>query len=459
MVCIVWLALFALVTFCRAADPVLAKPSAEQLAWQDLEIGLMISFGPSTYENTQQDENRFPLKDINPTQLDTDQWVRAAELIGAKYIVFTAKHSGGFCCWQTDTTDYSIKNTPWRGGKGDIVADLVKSCRKKGIKLGIYLSPADRKHGAPLTWGTDWKGPQGHAKNPADQPAYDKLFRAQLEELLNRYSDAIELWLDGDVQTEIGDVLKRYPKMLVVGGKYATVRTIGENGFAPSSVWSSIAPGGKQWLPAECPVPSRDTWYWFWNEETDHMLKSLDHMVEMYYHTVGHNAVLCLNANPDRSGLIPELDMRRYAEFGAEIKRRFDRSLAETKGKGSTIELAIKGAPMNVDLAIAREDSTDGSDRLRRVWPGAQVIDHAIIMEDISLGERVTEYVIEGFADGQWKELSRGTSIGHKKIDRFPPALCSKLRLRCTQSLAEPVIRKFAAYNTCWDWWMQKAER
>lgn len=441
---------------CAAGEADLAKPTAEQAAWQDMEMGLFIHFGPSTFENTQQDECTFPLDKFNPAKLDADQWVHAAELIGAKYLIFTAKHSGGFCNWQTNTTDYSIKNTSYKGGKGDIVREVAESCKKKGIKFGIYLSPADRKFGAPLTWGTDWTGPQGHMKDPARQPEYDKLFRAQLEELMSQYPDTVELWFDGGIQTDIGDILQRYPKTLVMGaGKHTTIRTAGEDGFAPYPCWSCVTPGGKKWLPIECPVPSRDTWYWFWNPNTDHLLKSLDHMMAMYYATVGHDANLLLNANPDESGLIPEIDMKRYAEFGDEIKRRFDHPLSETSGRGTEIELPVAGTPIKL-VAIARVDSTDGNDKLQRVWQGAQTVDHVVLMEDISRGERVTEYVVEGMVNAQWRELSKGSCISHKKIDRFNPVMVTKLRLRVTQSLAEPIIRKFAAYNTSWDWW--KAE-
>ena len=176
-------------------------------------------------------------------------------------------------------------------------------------------------------------------------------------------------------------------------------------------------------------------------------------MVTMYYNTVGHNATLLLNANPDQTGLVPEIDMQRFAEFGAEIRRRFAHSVAETEGRGETIELPLKGAPMKVEMAIARQDSANGDDKLKRVWQENPVVDHVIIMEDVSQGERVVEYVVEGLVGDQWRELSRGSSIGHKKIDRFAPMMCSKLRFRCTKSLAEPIIRRFAAYNTCWDWW------
>jgi alpha-L-fucosidase len=371
-------------------------------------------------------------------------------MIGAKYIMLTTKHSGGFCIWQTDTTDYSIKNTPWKGGKGDVVQMMAESCKRSGIKLGLYLSPADRKHGAPLTWGTDWKGPQGHAKDPKDQSAYDKLFRAQLEELMSRYPDTVELWFDGGIQTEIGDILDRHPRTLVMGaGSRTTVRTAGEDGFAPYPSWSVV---NNTWLPVECPAPARDTWYWFWNENTDHMLKSLDHLMEIYYNTVGRNAVMLLSAGPDREGLIPENEMKRYAEFGEEVKRRFGHPIAETSGRGTEIELRVTGAPIGI-VAMARVDSTDGNDKLQRVWHGAQTVDHVVLMEDISQGERVQEYVVEGLVNGAWRELSRGSCISHKKIDRFNPVMVTKMRLRVTNALAEPSIRRFAVYNTSWDWW------
>lgn len=435
-----------------SAEP--AVPTPEQAAWSDLEIGMMIHWGPSTYEDTQQDNCTVPMERINPVKLDTDQWVRVAEQMGAKYIVFTAKHSGGFCNWPTGTTEYSIKNTPWRGGRGDVLRELAELCHKRGMGLGIYLSPADKKHGAPLTWGTDWKGDQGHCADPRHQPVYDEMFRRQLIELLTGYGDVMELWFDGGTVTEIGDILRKHaPKAMVVGSKWATVRTSGEDGFAPDSNWNALTPEGKQWCGIECPVPLRDTWFWFWNSRTDHLIKSLDHLMTIYYRTVGRNANLLLSVGPDRDGLIPEIEAQRLAEFGREVRRRFGHCVAETSGRGPTIELAMRGAPMRLDKAIARQDGTVGDDRLIPVWQENPVIDHVILMEDINQGQRVLEYVVEGQVGETWKELSRGTSIGHMRIDRFFTAMCSKVRLRCTKTLGEPVIRRLAVFNTAWNWW------
>ena len=447
----------------ESAEPNLAKPTAAQVVWQDMEVGMFIHFGPSVWENSQQNGCSTKLEEINPVRLDTEQWVKAAELMGAKYIVFTAKHSGGFCNWPTKTTDYSIKNTPWHDGKGDIVGDLAESCKKHGIRLGIYLSPADRKHGAKLTWGTNYSGPQGHCADSTQQPIYDEMFREQLKELLKNYGDIVELWFDGNHKAQIADILEDYPDIVVVGGSHSKARTSGEFGQAPLTCWSSTSDaagwkpngvaGGDVWRPVECPVPSRDSWYWFWNTGTDHLLKSADHMVEMYYQTVGHNANLLLNANPDRSGLIPEIDVKRYGEFGAEIKRRFTKPLAEMSGRGEMLELMITGAPVKLDMIMVRKEGAGGEDKLERVFQGAQVIDHVILMEDISEGQRVEEYIVEGYVNNKWVELCSGTTIGHKKIDRFFPKICTKVRIKCTKFLAKPMIRTFAVYNTSWDWW------
>jgi len=327
--------------------------------------------------------------------------------------------------WQTDTTDYSIKSTPWRGGKGDILEDLARSCRKYGIRLGIYLSPADAKHGAKVS---------GRCDTPEAQEAYNRLYRQQLTEALSRYGEMFEVWFDGGNVIEVGDILKRYaPKAMIFQGKYTTIRWVGnEDGVAPYPAWNAVSqeaasagataadgnPDGTIWLPIECDARIRADW--FWNTKNASTLKSVDQLMEMYYRSVGHGANLLLNLTPDTTGLIPEVDARRAAEFGAEIRRRFGKSLAETRGSGDTVELSL-------------EKPT--------------VIDHVITMEDIRQGERIREYVIEGLSAGEWKELCTGTAIGHKKIDRFAPVAVSAVRLRSLQSTDRPIIRKLAVYR------------
>jgi alpha-L-fucosidase len=149
----------------------LAVPTPEQAAWHDLEVGMFIHIAPQTWQDTEVDTMQTPLSAINPDKLDTDQWVRVAESMRAKYIVFVAKHEGGFCWWPTETTDFNVQNTPWRAGKGDVLADLSKSCATRGMKLGVYLSPQDKKHGVTIG---------GKAKDPAKQGEYERIFRQQL---------------------------------------------------------------------------------------------------------------------------------------------------------------------------------------------------------------------------------------------------------------------------------------
>lgn len=405
----------------------LAKPTPEQAAYQDMELGMFIHFAPNTWQDKEYDDLSTPLSKINPEKLNTDQWVQVAESMGAKYIVFVAKHVGGFCWWQTSTTDYSVKNTPWKNGKGDVMRDLSESCQKRGIKLGVYLSPADRKHGAEVG---------GKCNTIEEQKAYDEIYRQQLTELLSGYGEIFEVWFDGSNIVEVGDILKKYaPNAMIFQGPHATIRWVGnEDGFAPYPAWNALSkanaqsgvatsdhgnPDGTAWMPNECDARIRATW--FWNTKNAPTLKTVEQLMEMYYLSVGHGAVLLLNNTPDTTGLIPEADAKRSFEFGAEIKRRFSKNVSETKGKGEIVELSL-------DKPTA--------------------IDHVITMEDITKGERIREYMIEGFIEEKWQEIGNGTAIGHKKIDRINPVIVAKVRLRCVKSAATPVIRKLAVFNT-----------
>ncbi len=406
----------------------LAKPTPEQVAWADTEIGMFIHFGPATWQDVEEDNLSTPLDQINPEKLDTDQWVQVARDMGAKYVVFVAKHSGGFCSWQTDTTDYSIKHTPWRNGKGDVLADLSASCKKKGLKLGVYISPADHKH--HINAG-------GKAENAEEQKEYDKIYRQQLTEILSNYGEMFEVWFDGSTGTAVTDIIQKHaPHAMVFQGPAATIRWVGnEDGTAPYPAWNALPmalartgkatakagdPDGDAWMPNECDTEM--TKYWHWKTNGSETLKSLDTLMDTYNKSVGRGAVLLLNQSPDRTGLIPAADAKRGKEFGDEVRRRFAKSLGDATGKGDVVELDL-GKPT--------------------------ILDTLVTMEDIAQGERVREYTIEGLAGDKWIELAKGTAIGHKKIDALPkPIEVSKLRLNITKSAAEPQIRKLSAYNT-----------
>lgn len=405
--------------------PSLATPTPAQAAWHDLEVGMFVHIAPQTWQDSEWDTQKTALADINPDQLDTEQWANVATSMGAKYVVFVAKHEGGFCWWPTETTEYSVRSIPWRNGQGDVLADLAASCRSHNLGLGVYLSPQDKHHGV---------GVGGRSKDPAEQAAYERVFRAQLTELLTRYGDIMEVWFDGSLVFDVGDILAAHaPKAVVFQGPQASIRWVGnEDGHAPYPAWNAVKSGtkpwgqytaadgdpeGDRWLPNECDARIRATW--FWRTDNAGTLKSVESLMDMYERSVGHGGVLLLNHTPDRTGLIPGADAGRAAEFGAAVRKRYGSPVASTSGRGA---------------------------ELRATFSAPATIDRVVSMEDISLGERVRAYRIEALVDGEWKPLAKGTAIGHKRIDRVPPTLAEGVRLVITASAGEPVVRSLAAY-------------
>ena len=415
----------------------LPRPTPEQAAWQDLELGMFIHYDMPVFKpgwDHRQYESRPGPEIFNPKKLDTDQWMEAAKAMGAKYAVLVAKHGSGFMCWQSDLYPYGMKQSPYKGGKGDIVRDFVNSCRKYGIQPGLYAHMGCNGY---LEVDNPGLANRGRGGDPAKQARYAKICEGMLNELWGHYGELSEIWFDGGVLDPAKggpDMLpilrKLQPKAIVFQGPAASIRWIGnEDGVAPYPCWATApnvrdyngggGPNERKWLPGECDVPIRNG-VWLWLPNTEGRLFSVDQLMDKYYRSVGHNCNLLLNANPDQDGLIPEPDMKRYKEFGDQVRRRFGKSIAETTGNGEVVELA-PAQPTRID--------------------------HVITMENILEGERVREYVIEGLVGGQWKELCRGTSIGHKKIDKFSPVELSKIRWRSLKAAAEPRIRRLAVFD------------
>ncbi len=407
--------------------PRLARPTAAQRAWQDLELGMFVHFAPNTWQEKEYDDLSLAPGAIMQ-DVDTEQWVDTALALGARYIVLVAKHAGGFCLWQTDTTDYSIKNSPWKGGRGDVMASLADACARRGLQLGVYLSPRDDKHGAGLS---------GKCATSDAQAAYDELYRRQLTELLSRYGPIVELWLDGSSVVPTGDIVARYqPDAMVFQGPQATIRWVGnEDGFAPYPCWNSLAaadaktgiatalhgdPAGDVWMPVEVDVSIRRP-NWFWNTTDEANLLTLDQLIEIYYRSVGRGTQLLLNVPPDRTGRIPPSDAARAAAFGDDIRRRFGTAVGEGAVTGRLLDISLGGT--------------------RRV-------DHVILQEAIVHGERVRGWSLEGYAWEHWQPIATGTEIGHKQIVPVRPDGYTILRLTVTDAVDEPVIQRFAAFNT-----------
>jgi alpha-L-fucosidase len=416
-------------------DPAfLARPTKAQFDWADMELGLFIHWFPMGWYHTI-DEDRLTdpgyqkelCAKVTCEELDTDQWVQSAVDLGAKYIVFVAKHGMGFCRWQTDEGVFGMKQAPYKNGKGDPVAELAESCRKRGIKLGLYAAGDSKCLGVGIA---------GRASDPEKEAAYAKTYRTWLTELLSKYGDVVEVWFDGSLVIDIGDVLKEYaPNAMVFQSKYATIRWVGqEQGYASDPAYNTVSrydaisgiatqrhsdPDGDAWMPIEVDARLRKDWG-YWDDLSGNPIHSLDELMNMYYRSVGHGATLLINQAPNAAGRIIDEDMERMKEFGDEIRRRFSSPLAEGSGQGGTVELRLGGET---------------------------AVDHVILMEDILFGERVRGYAIEGLTSAGWQRLHTGSAIGRKKIDYFDEVVVSAIRFVSISAVGEPLIRRIAAFH------------
>jgi alpha-L-fucosidase len=416
----------------------LPLPSQAQLRWHNYERIMFVHFSANTWQTHRGLDNEYddlstPLERINPSKLNTDQWCEVARSWGAKMILFVAKHGGGFCSWRTNTTEYGIKNTAWRNGKGDILEDLSRSCEKYGLDLGVYLYPGDPH------WGAG-PGSGGVTQDSTKQEMYNKIYREQLTEVLTRYGEIREVWFDGSCRINVGDILKNYARNAVIfQGSMASLRWVGtEDGYAPFSNWYTLSskdlktgvatsvqsdPFGDAYAPVEVDVPllKNGGHKWFWAPKTDRLIMTTEQLIDLYYKSVGRGTVLLLNSTPDTTGLIPASHAAAYKAFGDEIKRRFDNPLKKTEGKGKSLE-----------MEFARPTE----------------INHVILQEDLSKGQRVLAFSIEGMDNqGRWKELYSGTSIGFKRICYLDPFQVRKVRVAFTNAKAQPQIVNFAVYD------------
>jgi alpha-L-fucosidase len=409
---------------------VLAKPSDIQYRWHEQERIMFACLDPCTWQGREYDNHSTPLSRINPSKLNTDQWCQVAISWGAREILYVAKHTGGFCWWQTETSDYSIRKTPYKNGNGDVLKELSESCKKYGLNLGIYVYPGDE------TWGAGI-GSGGKTADPSKQADYNRVFRQQLTEVLSNYGQITEVWFDGSCIIDVNDILEKYAsKSVILQGPKATLRWPGtESGKLFYPAWNTLSktaldsgistqydddPDGDAWAPLEADV----TLYnhnWFWSAANEKKRRSLEELMEIYYKSVGYGGVLLLNSTADTTGLIPAGDVKLYGEFGNEISRRFDKPLyALNDTSGTYLEIEFK-APLKIN--------------------------HVILREDYREGHRIREYLIEGMNEKGWTELTNGSAVGRMKIDNFPDISVSKVRLKITKSTAIPLIRSFSIYN------------
>ena len=416
------------------------KPSPQQVQWQDLEIGAIIHFGPNTFQDREWGDGTANPQVFNPSQFDPEQWMRAIKAAGAKYIVMVTKHHDGFCLWPTEQTDYSVKNSPWQGGKGDVVGAVAAAARKYGLKFGVYLSPWDR-----------------HEPRYANSAEYDRYYAAELDELALRYGELVEFWLDGAGSAghvynfaKIIEELRTYqPNTLVFADtglfEYGDIRWVGnEQGVVPLDNWNVIDRHGfLRWRPVEADTPLRKA-HWFWHPNDEASLKSLPELLTLYEQTVGRGGQLMLGLAPDRRGLLPETDVRRLEEFGQAVAQRYGNNLLQNSdGVGEiksrrTLDAdpdTFWSAPAGSHHAILQVD-----------LPQSITFDHVRLMERLNNGQHVQSFRVEVWGANSWQTVLEGHTIGHKRIEGFSPRTASRVRLNILSSTDAAEIREFALF-------------
>ncbi|HEY9289662.1 MAG TPA: alpha-L-fucosidase [Microlunatus sp.] len=406
-----------------AADPLpLIPPTPGQLAWQRQELGAFFHFGVNTFAALEWSDGTLPAASFNPTELDARQWLATAAEAGARYVILTAKHHDGFCLWPTATTDYSVASSPWRDGKGDVVAEVATAAEEYGLDLGLYLSPWDR-----------------NAACYQDKEAYDRFYQDQLRELCTRYGKLTELWFDGAGSqgreydwVGIGEVINQtQPDAMIFNMGAPTIRWVGnEDGLAADPVnyvvaetdFSQYTTYSTQlaealYLPPECDVSIRKGWFW-----ADHdRAKSVDHLLGIHYRSIGMGANLLLNLPPDDRGLIPDADRERLQEWRSELDRRF-------------------AAPIDATVTMINSDSD--SVTWQADFAAPVVLDHLELVEDYSEGQRVRAHRVEA---GD-RTLAEGLTIGNKRIHAFAELQTSSVQI--TTVGPEPVLAMVRGYQT-----------
>ena len=437
---VVGLGLLMLASFACAQSFSDVKPSAQQTAWQDLEFGVILHFSTNTFLDREWGDGTADPAVFNPTAFDPDQWMKAIRDSGAKYVVLVAKHHDGFCLWPTEQTAYSIKSSPWRNGKGDVVGDVARAARKYGLKFGVYLSPWDR-----------------HEPRYKESAAYDDYYQAELTELASSYGDLVEFWLDGAGSgghvynfPKIIETLRTYqPNTIVFADtglfEYGDARWVGtESGRVPYENWNVIDRHGYlRWRPVEADTPLRNL-HWFWHPNDEASLKSLDELLTTYDETVGHGAQLMLGVAPDRRGLLPDSDVARLEEFGAALRERYGHNLA------------LGHAAVSPEVAAALDDNPGtfwsapaGSHHsmFEVSFPSPITFNRALTMEWLNDGQRIQNYSIDIWTGNAWKAVASAEAIGHKKIDSFPAVTAARIRLNILSSTDAAAIREFQLYN------------
>ncbi len=437
-----------------------ACPSKEQIEYQKEELSAFIHFGINTFMDREWGNGKENPGVFNPTNLNTDQWIRILKEAGFKRVILTAKHHDGFCLWDSRYTKHSISKSPWKNGKGDVVSEMSRSCKKYGVKFAIYLSPWDEN--------SEYYG---------KGDLYNQYYENQLKELLGNYGDIAEVWMDGAKGSDVKQdynfdewfrLIKSMHKECIIFSPHGPdIRWIGnEKGYAGEPCWSTVnldkmkvtvnqkylntgEEGAKDWVIGECDVSIRPGW--FYHEEQNQELKSLDKLLDIYFNSVGRNSVLLLNVPPTKEGLIHKNDERRLKEFGQAINDIFKDNLALNKriSVSSKFDNTISAENLideNYNTYWA-PDERDSNPYLQVDFDENLQFDLICIQEYIKAGQRVAEFNIEAFIDDKWKKVFSGKTIGYKRLIRIEPIYATRVRINFTRLLEIPMINNIAVYK------------
>ena len=466
-------------------------PTANQLAALRNEFIAFVHFGPNTFTRMEWGTGKEDPKVFDLKELDTDQWCEAMKAAGMKMVILTAKHHDGFVLWQSRYTKHGIMSSGYKGGKGDVMKDLSASCRKYGLKLGVYLSPADLYQ---------IESPDGLYGNlsqytlhtiPREVPGrpfanktkfqfmvddYNEYFLNQLFELLTEYGPISEVWFDGAHPKTKGGQKYNYaawrelirtlaPDATIFGRE--DIRWCGnEAGNTRESEWNVIAPytenpdsmevymdlygdlGTKKVLlgrgkpyylhyqPAETNTSIREGW--FYRDDTRQRTRSADDVFDIYERSVGGNSIFLLNIPPNREGRFSAVDVEVLRETGKRIKETYGINLLEG---ASGPEEVLDGK----DDTYVVPDKVPGE--LVITLPKAVTLNRVVLGEAIAThSERVERHAVDAWMDGQWKEVAQSTNIGYKRILRFPDVTTDRIRIRILESRLVPAICQVTAH-------------
>lgn len=444
-----------------APQPFGALPSERQMDWHQLDYYAFVHFNINTFSGEEWGHGTENPAIFNPEKLDCRQWARTCKAAGMKGIIITAKHHDGFCIWPSKYTDHSVKNSPWRNGKGDLLKELSEACREYGLKMGVYLSPWDRNN--PI-YGT---------------PEYNKYFVKQLEEVLTNYGEIFEVWFDGAVSEEfkgkqiydweayIATVRKHQPNAVIFSDAGPDIRWVGnERGFANEENWNTLNrndyfPGtprylelrsgnknGTHWLPAEADVSIRPGWYY--HKDQDDQVKSPEYLEWIYYHSVGRNANLLLNLPVDRRGLVHENDARALmglrkmldVTFANNLAARAKASTSAQRGTGFTPDLVTDGD--NTTYWAAPDGTTEAT--LELSLPTTYTFNVVELREFLPLGQRITSAQVEAWINGKWVSAGSCATVGNRALIRLPRIHTDKIRIHL-KAMACPTLSTVAVYH------------